>query len=149
MMLALSFTLYGCGSQVSTATAAVNTAGRTLAVIDQAVGDQQKADRAAADLKFPDDNVAYGAALAKDNAIADALDFAWREQGLLHVALANWIDNNDRANWELAVVCASQALERLDGVLEQKWRAEISFGVAALMQFAGGTTQCAAAQVQP
>lgn len=147
MVLALSFTFCGCAGELSAATTTTNALGRTLLVIDHDVGEQQKADRAAADRNYPDDNLAYGAALAKDNAIADAMDTAWREHGLLHVALANWADHDDRANWQLAVVCASQALERLGGVLDRKWRTEIALGVAALMQLAGGATQCA--QVQP
>jgi hypothetical protein len=144
MLLALSFSFcgIGCAGELSTATTLANTIGRTLSAMDRELGDQQQADRVAADKKYPDDNVAYGAALTKDNAIADAFDVVWREHGLLHVALANWTEHDDRTGWKLAAVCTAQALERLSAMLEQRWRNEISLAVAALRQSAGGDAQC-------
>lgn len=122
--------------------AASNTLGAVLTAVDGELAVQQQRDRAAADLANPVDSVAYGAALARDNARADALSAAWHAHGLVHVAVAIWQSSGDASAWPGAAACAATALKALGAVLPATWGEPLAIAAAPLVA-AGG--RCVAA----
>lgn len=136
---AFALLVAGCASDAGLriGVAATNTLGRVLQAVDVDLAAVQARDRAAARTAHPDDSIAYGVALADDNARADALATAWHAHGLLHLAVMVWQDNGDPALWPAAAACALDALTALGARLPATWGTALGVASAPL-RAAGG-----------
>jgi hypothetical protein len=137
------------GAALTVATTTSTTLGRVLKQIDDAEATRQQADRVAADAAHPSDDTAYHAALATDDAIADAIAVAWREYGLMLVAISVWSDANDPTLWREALPCMLDALGALRTVVPVRWRDPLTVAMAAAQQAPLGKCTRATAVTTP
>jgi hypothetical protein len=141
----LAATLSACAgepTQLRIAAVTTNTLGQLLTLVDTQTALQQTTDRAAAQIKFPTDDAAYNAALAADNARADALSEAVRAQGLIRLGVSMWQDANDSKLWDQTVSCAAVSIGHLADQLEPRWHDAIAAVLATLATLTTSATPC-------
>lgn len=113
VLLMATLLLAGCasGPSLSQAIAVHNTAKHVIEAADAAVTPVYHAAAESADAKYPDDEVAYGVAMADYNAISEALINAKKVEQGLNLAIDQWQAGADDGHMTKEVAaCAGDAM---------------------------------------
>jgi hypothetical protein len=116
LLLMATLVLAGCasGPSLSQAIAVHNTAKHVVEAADAAVTPVYRAAAEAADVKFPDDEVAYSVAMADFNALAEALTTAKKVEQGLNLAIDQWQAGADDGHMTKEVAaCGGEAMRML------------------------------------